>query len=645
MHLVPLSSEQKRQLVESLGRVWQPFDGNRYSLPSEIVNPREYQHASQRFAELDDETKDVLRALKLLDLLWMPSPTRAMTEEAVSIVSGTSVPKEVRDSHISSALTQGFVRSWEDGEIHPEFAYLRRDDVVPYRQDRIGVDDANILLVQLLAKYPSQVDPRTLFIASKLWGPEVALQHCESWIGAGADRADGIAAKASLLFQLGRPREALELSKELSQGVQLMFELQYLEELEDYNSVIEQIQAYFDRTGFDWRLISRTIYPSSMLVDAEYLFNHQETLGLSDESEVLTLKLANALNWSERFEDALEVWNSVLDAYPDHRIALSGKARSLHFLGDTDRAVETIWEATRQWPEDAELWHRAAQLALEAGRSPQAETAISNALKFEPRKLSYLLTDLDVTGKMGTPRQYIAKALAILEIDPENNAVRLEMARKLHFLGSEEEAIAILRPLVDCGYNLKVSTEVLSDALLQLNHDQQALDILQKHPDVHSSVPASSIMGEAFLSLKRYKSAAYWCSLAAQKHVDPKLVAHYWKLAALAQLNDDNVQDCRSILNSQPVDVHDFDVRRLKVLVSPSRQLEDDAYREACELLDQEPDDFQLLQVRAFHYLMTGQFGMATADFETMHRLEPENDYVSANLQKSRLMSSKDETR
>lgn len=643
MHLVPLSSVQKRKLTESLGRVWEPFDESRHSLPSEIVNPREYQHASARFEQLDDETKDVLRALKLLDILWMPSPTRAMVEEALRVIRGTSSFNEVRESQVSSALNQGFVRSWGNGEIHPEFAYIRRDDVVSYRQDRIGLDDAKVLLAQLVVKFPSQVNPRTLFVASKLWGQEVSLQYCEDWISAGADRTDGIAAKASLLFQLGRTQEALDSSKELSQDAQFMFELQYLEEQGDHHGVIEKIETHFDRIGFNWRLISRTRYPKEMLIDAEYLFNLPETIGISDEGQILTLKLANALNSSERFEDALEVWNSVLAAYPDHRIALSGKARSLHFIGDTDRAIKAIWEATRHWPEDAQLWHFAAQLASEAGRFVLAATAISNALKFAPRELSYLLTDLDVTGKIGTPQQYLAKALAIIEIDPENDAVKLEIARKMHALRREEEAIEILRPLVANGYNLKESTEILADALLSLNYEQQALDIMQKHPDVHNSVVAISIMGEAFSSLKRYEDAAYWCLLAAQKHDDPELAAHFWKLTAFALVNGNKVEECRSIFDSRPIDLDDFDVRRLKVLISPSHRLDDDTYREVCELLVQEPNDFQLLQARAFHHIMMGQYGLATVDFESMHRLRPENESVLANLQKCRQINSKDE--
>ncbi len=89
--------------------------------------------------------------------------------------------------------------------------------------------------------------------------------------------------------------------------------------------------------------------------------------------------------------DAIRVWRSVLQRWPEQLVAALGLGNKLHALGQDDEAAQ-VFEAATQRHRSAVLWNNLAQVEISRARWPQAQAALDQALQrareAEPRWLA-----------------------------------------------------------------------------------------------------------------------------------------------------------------------------------------------------------------------------------------------------------------
>lgn len=89
--------------------------------------------------------------------------------------------------------------------------------------------------------------------------------------------------------------------------------------------------------------------------------------------------------------DALRVWRSVFDRWPDQLVAALGLGNQLQTAGQSDEAAR-VFESATQRHRSAVLWNNLAQVEISRGRWPQARAALDQAFQrareAEPRWLA-----------------------------------------------------------------------------------------------------------------------------------------------------------------------------------------------------------------------------------------------------------------
>lgn len=66
LQLLELAPEGKGQLVESIGKVWNPEYSEQYPTPGSITMEESIRYMKNRFSDLNREQRDILRTLQLL---------------------------------------------------------------------------------------------------------------------------------------------------------------------------------------------------------------------------------------------------------------------------------------------------------------------------------------------------------------------------------------------------------------------------------------------------------------------------------------------------------------------------------------------------------------------------------------------------
>lgn len=106
--------------------------------------------------------------------------------------------------------------------------------------------------------------------------------------------------------------------------------------------------------------------------------------------------------------DAVQVWRSVLQRWPEQLMAALGLGNNLHALGRNDEAAQ-VFEAATQRHQSAVLWNNLAQVEISRGRWPQAQAALDQALRrareAEPRWLAEVQSTAAALAAAQTPSQ------------------------------------------------------------------------------------------------------------------------------------------------------------------------------------------------------------------------------------------------
>lgn len=174
----------------------------------------------------------------------------------------------------------------------------------------------------------------------------------------------------------------------------------------------------------------------------EMALQHLEGFGETHPSHAIDMMQARAdiLGRMERHEDALELYDRVIEYRPDSERPMLGKAELMLRMGQLEGAIELYREAVDRWPDSAFALNALGYtLADRTDRYDEAERLIKKAMEIEPD--SGAIIDswgwvLYRQGQLDEALSELKRAYGILK-DPEVAAHIVEVLWKL---GRTEEA-------------------------------------------------------------------------------------------------------------------------------------------------------------------------------------------------------------
>lgn len=166
-----------------------------------------------------------------------------------------------------------------------------------------------------------------------------------------------------------------------------------------------------------------------------------------------------ALFLLKRLEDAQREFQLAIELDPGQYDARYFQARACYQQGELERAAELFEEAARAREDDHEAGYFAAQTYSALGRTDEAEAAYRRVLPVIERHLELNPDDARAWtmgavsySRLGDREHGLQWAERALEVDPEEAAVRYNVACLYALEGEADQAIACLEHAVKRGY-------------------------------------------------------------------------------------------------------------------------------------------------------------------------------------------------
>jgi len=281
------------------------------------------------------------------------------------------------------------------------------------------------------------------------------------------------------------------------------------------------------------------------------------------------IKLGHLYRMSNRAADAEKAYNAALKAQPDSEDALTGIAMLLSDKGDAKGAIEKLQAATRKNPSEttlamlaeqyeqmhdykaaAEVLRKALEMAPDNERLAHglaedllASDQYDEALKLyqqmaadEPRDPQLQLNIADIyraKHDLAKAREAINKAKAL---EPQSREVRFAEARLLEAEGKNDQALAILKALLDETQRRQYAeADARRRALLleeygilarSMEHYQVAVDAFHELGDLHIESPSRVAVQiiDTYRQAKDYANAQKEVDLALKSFPDDRMI-------------------------------------------------------------------------------------------------------------------------
>src|SRR5579871_5364811 len=144
---------------------------------------------------------------------------------------------------------------------------------------------------------------------------------------------------------------------------------------------------------------------------------------------------AEASDDDERYEEALALYERILQALPDDQLALERKAHMLVCLDRHEEALVAIDAALTGSDDDsttAWLLRHKSRVLWELKRYDAAQEAVDTALHLGPDHPYVLLTKCYIERDLCHPEAALAAAQRVAELEPEDYQAVLEHAGALY---------------------------------------------------------------------------------------------------------------------------------------------------------------------------------------------------------------------
>ncbi len=263
-------------------------------------------------------------------------------------------------------------------------------------------------------------------------------------------RTDALRLMAIINFRLDNLDVAwADFEDVLASGHYTMDALYYLGRIADRRSEHEQAVRLYSQVKRGSNALNSQRRVSAILVQqgkTDEALEHLRRFGADNPSFAIDMVAAEAqvLSLLERYPEALEAYERVIDYRPDDEGAALGKAELLLRMGRVDDAIKEYRQALKRWPDSAmSLNALGYTLADRTTKYAEAEKLIKKALKLEPDSAAIIDSYGWVLFRLGENEralEELQRAYAILK-DPE---VASHIIQVLAKLDKQDEALKVL---------------------------------------------------------------------------------------------------------------------------------------------------------------------------------------------------------
>lgn len=629
LQILPMQSSQKEQLAASVGRRWYLFDENRLPTPGAIVMDETLAAMRYRFQRLPPDAKSLLRCLRLLDhagfTQLIPTAIRSIEDD----LFGQRHSLDDVLAHLEVLKDDGFLRSFSDAAIIPELAYLRDESVVSYGTGRSIEADLLKLAAPLIERRDSSSLRQLALAVSLKIGPEESLQLLKACLK--IDPQDHVAriGTSLALILMERYDLALESARHIDDyRPKLMIEAKCYEGMEQYQEAVSTIDSILDRYYDGPISSSETDVPEGLMADLEFAQNVTPPHALISARFMLLASKANCLSCLGDYEQAVRVYDSILQHYNGWARVWLARANALWHWGCQSAAVESVTRATDIAAEFADAWHAKAQMLYGMDRADNALSCIDTALTFCPGRTEMMRTRLDIMRDTHDADAIIAYAQSILEKNPREPNVHRAIGLEYHRQETHALAISALERATAVEPTDGSAWGILGLCHYNLGQYESARTCFEKATELGCNELPCAAVGMTYHLLGLDELALEYLETGLDK--EPEDV-EAWKVKGACHINLEEHEEALFAFETvAALDSDELDFRLIGFALN-GLERHDEALEYLDEAIREDADDGDAWNVKAMCHVSLRQYDEAYLAFDRQIDLKPDAWFARLN--------------
>lgn len=226
---------------------------------------------------------------------------------------------------------------------------------------------------------------------------------------------------------------------------------------------------------------------------------------LIPEHSPMVLLSNRACSYAEmgNYEEALAIFEQILQQYPHDKLTLCNKALSLSKLGRYEEAATLYERALDVDSTDAETWAMLGDVFNRSQHYDDAVVCYDNAIRLAPTESKYLKDKAYLMTCLGCFEDALRLFTRVAEVTPDDYEAWHEMAVACERLGSAWEAVRFYRKALEINKSYAYSLDNLGCLLCQLGQVDQgirslyeALEIDAQNPKTWNNLGIAYVHGE-----------------------------------------------------------------------------------------------------------------------------------------------------
>ncbi len=213
----------------------------------------------------------------------------------------------------------------------------------------------------------------------------------------------------------------------------------------------------------------------------------------------------------QRYGEALQYFEKVLQTEPDSAFALAQAAFCLSRLGNNEEAIRTYDNALHAAPNYADVHAHLAEIHAEAQRSQESYDSLHRAFRMKPelQESPYWLASLgSVCLKLNRWEEARGAYEKVTASDGKNEDALLGLGISLGNLERWQEALNVFKKIVDLNAENGKAWHGVGWASARLGHDSEALIALQRSIQLEPENGAAQFeLGDTYYKLQRFQEA------------------------------------------------------------------------------------------------------------------------------------------
>lgn len=332
-----------------------------------------------------------------------------------------------------------------------------------------------------------------------------------------------------------------------------------------------------------------------------------------------------------KYDEVPHLLENVFSRDPDNLEARLAQAQSLIGKGDGKAALEILDRLDQSQPGVPMIKYQLALTHLILGNTVQATTDLEQAVAAAPNYADAVLLLSQLRLRTGNAAAVIAPLEALLKIRPDLLQARTLLADGYQAVGRQEDALKIVRDLVDANPRDARSFVLLGAMLSNQKKIDEARQAFEKAVAID---PANTVAVNQLVNLELQKKDFAAAHRRAQTLLEKQpnaAVAHLME----GRINafENNFEGAEKALKKAiELDPNLTDAYNLLVTIYVSKNKLPEALRELDAILAKNPKDRSALMVAGLIYDKQGDYAKARDTYEKLLALDPNSVPALNNL-------------